>query len=120
MGMMGPLLKRKSDTSVRKGVLLYKQFIRPMMNYAFPTWRSAARTHVRRPQVLQSKCLRLVTGAHWYVRNRQIHDDLGVPLFAGHIRALTVSFDTKFADVGYPLVRQLGRYLRWPRADPVT
>ena len=61
MGMLGPLLNRKSDRSVRNGVLLYKQLIRPMMNYAFPAWRSAARNHVRRLQVLQSKCLRLAT-----------------------------------------------------------
>ena len=36
----------------------------------------------------------------WYVSNRQIHEDLGVPLFADHIRALTESFDSKLADVG--------------------
>ena len=61
--------------------------------------------------MLQSKCLRLATGAPWYVSNRQIHDDLGVPLFADHIRALTESFVSKLADLGDPLVRQLGRYL---------
>jgi hypothetical protein len=110
MGMLGPLLNRKSDLSVRNGVLLYKQLIRPMMDYACPAWRSAARSHVRRLQVLQFKCLRLVTGAPWYVRNRQIHEDFGVPLFADHIRALTASFDSNLADVGNPLVRQLGRY----------
>ena len=43
--------------------------------------------------------------------NMQIHEDLGVPLFADDIRALTESFDSKLADVGNPLVRQLGRYL---------
>jgi len=32
--------------------------------------------------VLKSKCLRLTTGASWYVSNKQIHEDLGVPLFA--------------------------------------
>jgi len=48
----------------------------------------------------------------WYVSNRQIHEDLGVPLFADHIRVLTESFDSKLADVENPLVRQLGRYLR--------
>jgi hypothetical protein len=112
MDMLGPLLNRKSDLSVRKGVLLYKQLIRPMMDYACPAWRSAAHPHVRRPQVLLSKCLRLATGAPWYVRNRQIHGDLGVPLFADHIRALTESFDSELADVGNPLVRQLCRYLR--------
>jgi hypothetical protein len=31
-GMLGPLLNRKSDLSVRNGVLLYKQLIRPMMD----------------------------------------------------------------------------------------
>jgi hypothetical protein len=102
MGMLGPLLNRKSDISVRNGVLLYKQLIRPTMDYACPAWSSAARTHVRRLQVLQSKCLRLATGAPWYVSNRQIHEDLSVMLFADHIRALTVSFDSKLADVGNP------------------
>jgi hypothetical protein len=62
--------------------------------------------------VPQSKCFRLATGASWYISNRQIYEDLGVPLFADHIRALTVSFDSKLAGVGNPLVRQLGRYLR--------
>ena len=62
--------------------------------------------------MLQSKCLRLGTGGPWYVSNRQIHDDLGVRLFAEHIRTLTASFDSKVADTGNPLVRQLGRYLR--------
>jgi len=52
MDMLGPLLNRKSDLSVRNGVLLYKQVIRPMMDYACPAWRSDARSHVRRLQVL--------------------------------------------------------------------
>ena len=49
-------LAGRSYLSIKNGVLLYKQTIRP-------AWRSAARTHVRRLQMLQSKCLRLVTGA---------------------------------------------------------
>jgi hypothetical protein len=110
--MLGPLLNSNSDLSVRNGVLLYKQLIRPMMNYACPARRSAARTHVRRLRVLRSKRLRLPTGAPWYVSNRQIHEDLGVPLFADHFRALTASFHSKLTDVGNSLVRQIGRYLR--------
>jgi len=120
MGMRGPILNRKSDLSIRNEVLVYKQLIRPLMDYACPAWMSAARSHVRRLQVLQSKCLRLATGASWYVSNRQIHEDLGVPLFVDHIRVLTESFDSKLADVGNPLVRQLGRYLSWPTVDPVA
>jgi hypothetical protein len=53
-------------------------------------------------QVLQSKCLRLATGGPWDVSNKQIHEDLGVPLFTDHIKALTASFEAKLADVGNP------------------
>ena len=68
--------------------------------------------------MLQSKCRRLVTGAPWYLSNRQIHEDLGVPFFADHIRALTASFESRLADVEDSLVRQLGRYLPWTRVAP--
>jgi hypothetical protein len=117
LGMLGPLLNR-SGLSIRNGVLLCRQLIRPMMDYACPVWRSAARCHIRKLQVLQSKCLRIATGALWYMSSRQIHEDLGVPFFADHIRALTDSFDSKLADAGNPLVRQLGRYLTegWPKS----
>jgi hypothetical protein len=47
----------------------------------------------------------------------QIHEDLGVPLFADHIRVLTESFDSRLAGVGNPLTQLLGRYLRRPRAN---
>ena len=60
--------------------------------------------------MLHSKCLCLATGAPWYVTGR--YEDLGVLLFADHIRALNANFDSKLADVENPLVRQLGRYLR--------
>ena len=70
--------------------------------------------------MLQSKCLRLVTGAPWYLSNRQIHEDLGVPFFADHIEALTASFDSRLADVENPLVQQIVRNLLWPRAGAVA
>jgi hypothetical protein len=105
MGMLGPLLNRRRGLSVRNGVLLYKQLIRPMMDCACPIWRSAASNHVKKLQVLQSKCLRIAANAPWYVGNRQIHEDLGIPFFADHITALTESFDSKLADAGNPLFR---------------
>jgi hypothetical protein len=108
LGVLGPL--NRSGLSIQYGVL-FTHLIRPMMDYACPIWRSAARCHIRKLQVLQSKCLRIATGAPWYMSNRQIHEDLGVPFFTDHIRALTDSFDSKLADAGNPLVRQLGRYL---------
>jgi hypothetical protein len=111
MGMLGPLLNRRSNLSIRNGVLLYKHLIFHMMDYACPARRFTACTHVWRLQVLKSKCLRFATGATWYVGGRQIHEDGGVPLFADYIGASATSFDSKLADVRNPLFRQLGRYL---------
>jgi len=91
-----------------------------MIDYGSSAWRSATRSHVRSLQVLKSKCLRLAAGTSWHVSNRQTHGDLGIPQFADHIRTLADSFDSKLADVGNPLVRQLGRYLRWTMVDPVA
>jgi hypothetical protein len=92
--MLDPLLNRRSGLSVRNGVLLYRQLIRPLMDYACPIWRSAAKSHVQNLEVLQSKCLRIATDAHWYVGKRQIDEHLGIPFFADHIRTLTESFDS--------------------------
>ena len=70
LGTLRPLLNRRSGLSIRNGVLLYKQLIRPMKDYACPVWRSAARSHTKKLQVLQSKCLRIATNAPWYTGNR--------------------------------------------------
>jgi hypothetical protein len=88
-----PPLNRRSGLSIRNGVLLYKQLILPMMDYAFPIRRSAAHTNINTLQMLKSKCLRIATNAPWYVVNKSVHEDLEIPFFADHIRALTESFD---------------------------
>jgi hypothetical protein len=82
--MLGPLLKKSTDLSIRNRVMLYKQLIRPMVDYACPAWRLAARTYVRKLQVLQFMRLCFATGAPWYVSGRENRKDLGVPLFVDH------------------------------------
>jgi hypothetical protein len=108
LGILGPLLNRRSGLSTRNGVLLYKQLIRPLMDYACPVWRFAPRSYIKRLQVVQSKCLRIATNAPWYIGNRQIHDDLGVPYFSD-LSSLAERFNSKLADVANPLVEKLGR-----------
>jgi hypothetical protein len=76
MGLLGLLLNRRSEFSMRNRVPIYNQLIRPVMDYACPVRMSAARTKFRRLQVLQFMCIRLVTGTPWYLSNRQIHQDV--------------------------------------------
>jgi hypothetical protein len=116
VGMLD-LLNRRSCVSITNGVLLYKQLICPVVDYSCLIWTSAACSHVRKLHMLQSKCLCIATNAPWYFGKRKIHKDLGIPLFADHIRALTESLDSKLADAGNPSVRQLGRHFCPPRGD---
>ena len=88
---LGLPLNSRSCLSIRNGVLLYKQLIRPMMDCACPVWMSAARSHIKKLQVLQSNGLRIATFSPWHIGNRQIHDDLRVLYLSDHIRTLTDS-----------------------------
>ena len=54
--LLGPLLHRRNGLSIQNGVLLYKQLIRPMMDYGerpdWAVWTFAARSHARKLQVI--------------------------------------------------------------------
>ena len=65
----------------------------------------------------ESKCLRIIAGAPWYVGNLQLHEDLEVPYLAKYIRNLAQSYDSKIPDSENLLVRQIGRYLSYPRDE---
>ena len=68
--------------------MLYRQLIRPMMDYASGVWKHAAEIHFKRLQHVQYKCLRIIAASPWYVSNLQLHEDLKVPYIAEHIRNL--------------------------------
>ena len=97
LGRLGILLNRRSGLFIRNGVLLCKQLIRPMMDYACPIWKSFARSHIKILKVLQSKSFRIATSAPRYIVNRQIDIDLGVPYLSEHIRSLNERFDYMLA-----------------------
>jgi len=42
---------------------------------------------------LEAKVIEIRDFLQWCVSSRQIHEDLCVPLFADHVRALTANFD---------------------------
>jgi hypothetical protein len=71
--------------------MLYKQLIRPMMDYACLICRCASRSYVESLRSLQSKCLRIAIGAPWYISSRQIHEGLRLPFFEEHTRTVTES-----------------------------
>jgi hypothetical protein len=70
--------------------------------------------HVPRGLALRCRERGIPNRQTWFVINRQIHEDLGIPFFLD-ISALTETSDSKFVDEGNPLAWQIGRYFCYQR-----
>jgi hypothetical protein len=63
------LLGRKSHLILENKILLYKVAINPIWTYGIELWGCASKTNISIIQRLQSKILRAMTNAPWYVSN---------------------------------------------------
>lgn len=73
------LINNNSKLPLATKLILYKQLIAPIWQYTFPVWGALlSNTQFSRIKVMQSKTLRLITGAPWHVPNETIRTDLKV------------------------------------------
>ena len=81
------LLDRKSVLSINNKLLLYNCILKPVWTYGSQLWGTASKSNVEIMQRFQSKVLRLIAKAPWYIPNRQIHLELEVPFVTDAIRS---------------------------------
>ena len=110
LGVLANLLNRKSGVSIRKAFYCIR-----ISSVLWWTTRPSPGSPPLAPMSGNCRSFNssVATNAPWYIGNRQIHEDFEVPFFADHMIYITERFDWNSADVWHPLVRQLGRYLRW-------
>jgi hypothetical protein len=65
--------------SLDSKVLLYKTIIKPIWTYGIELWACASKSSIAIMQRSQSKILRMIINAPWYVTNQTLHEDLNVP-----------------------------------------
>jgi hypothetical protein len=73
------LLGRSSPLSINNKLLLYKTVIAPIWTYALELWGCASKSNIAVIQKFQSKLLRAIVNAPWYITNAVIHSDLDIP-----------------------------------------
>jgi hypothetical protein len=73
------LLNKHSKLSLENKVLLYKTILKPIWTYGIALWGCSRLSNIRILQAYQSKVLRIITGAPWYVANSTLHHDLQIP-----------------------------------------
>ncbi|CAH2100509.1 unnamed protein product [Euphydryas editha] len=72
------MLGKKSQLSMSNKLLLYKCILKPIWTYGIQLWGTAANSNLEILQRFQSKMLRIITDAPWFVTNQQLHHDLEI------------------------------------------
>lgn len=80
------LLGNKSKLSIQNKLLIYKSTIKPIWTYGIQIWGTAAKSNIDIIQRLQSKILRTIVNAPWYITNEDIHRDLKIPSIKDEIK----------------------------------
>ena len=101
------LIGPKSALDLDYKVLLYKAVIKPIWLYGIQLWGTASSSNIEKLQRRQSKLLRIITGAPWYVRNSNIHKDLNIPTIREEIKNSSIKYMKKLSEHPNPLARDL-------------
>jgi hypothetical protein len=101
------VIGRKSPASLESKVLLYKTIIKPIWTYGIKLWGCASKSHIAKMQRSQSKILRMITNAPWYVTNQTLHDDLKVPFIKNVIQEKSTNHHDKLGNHSNPILQPL-------------
>ena len=101
------LLGQTSKLSLENKVLVYKAILKPVWTYGIPLWGVAAKSNLEIIQRFQSKVLRIITCAPWYISNEQIHRDLQIPFISDKVTKLSVRYQQRLESHSNPLARAL-------------
>ena len=73
------LIGKHSPLSLENKLLIYKAVLKPVWTYGLELWGCASKSIIAVIQRYQSKLLRSITNAPWYVSNHTLHSDLHIP-----------------------------------------
>jgi hypothetical protein len=114
------LLGRRSRLSLSNKLLLYKSIHKPIWAYGIQLCGTASTSNIEILERFQSKALRLIVDAPWYVPNHRIRCDLHMPSVKDEIcrlsnqyyaRLTSHSNDQVLALLTSPGTRRLRRHL---------
>ena len=106
-GLLSPLLGKGSKLSIDNKLTIYRTILMPSWTYAIEVWGSTKASNIARIQRFQSKVLRSILDAPWYVSNHTIHTDLNIPMIREVVKSRFLKFHSKLSLHPNPLVQAL-------------
>lgn len=92
------LIGRKSVLSIENKILVYNQQLKPIWLYGLQLWGCTYQKNLDQVQKFQNKVLRSIVNAPWYIRNVDLHRDLGVRTVAEEILNIARKHDDRLRE----------------------
>lgn len=107
------LLERKSKMTMQNKVTVYKATLKPIWSYGIQLWGCAKPSRRKIIQRFQSKTLRLIANAPWYVTNQRLHEDLQIPYINDVIESTSSRYQNRIQGHSNDLIQNL--YMEGPQ-----
>jgi hypothetical protein len=91
------LLERRSQLSLCNKLLLYKTILKPIRTYGIQLWGTASTSNIEIMERFQSKTLRIIVDAHWYVPNTLIRRDLQLASVKREISRISSRYSSRLS-----------------------
>jgi len=101
------LIRRTSPLSLENKLLIYKTILKSVWTYGIELWGCASKTNVSIIKRYQSKLLRIIRNAPWYVTNQTLHSDLRIQYVQSVREAYTRKHRSTLEHHPNPVVRPL-------------
>lgn len=95
---MNWLIGRKSKLSTENKLLLYKTIIKPISTYGIQLWGCSKPSNTKIIQRAQSRALRIIYNAPWYVSNKTLHDDANLAYIPDEIQRISSRYLERLQD----------------------
>jgi hypothetical protein len=91
------LLGHMPKLSINNKLLIYKVILKPIWTYGIQLWGTTSNSNIDMLECFQSKVLRLIVDAPWYVSNSVIHNDLQIPTAKEEISRFSSHYNVRIS-----------------------
>lgn len=117
------LLGHKSKLTLENKILLYKSILKPVWTYGIQLWGTASNSNIEILQRFQSKVLRTIVNAPWFVPNEMIQKDLKIASVKEEIRIYSEKYCKRLSthpnDLAVNLLNEKNDKRRLKRFKPI-
>jgi hypothetical protein len=89
--------RKKFKTSTSNKLLIYKTIFKPIWTHGRQLWGTASTSNIDILERFQSKALRMIVDAPWYVPNTVIRRDLQIPTVKEEIRRYSSQYSARLS-----------------------